>query len=94
MGRHVPRRAPDDGADIVAYGFLGAYLFDIQMLMRRFFQSDLKPSAYASAVLRVVVVLIIVVVIHQLPVFGDGSRQTKRSSRSSSACSRSSGCRR
>ena len=42
---------PTTGADIVAYGFLGAYLFDIQMLMRRFFQSDLKPSAYASAAL-------------------------------------------
>jgi hypothetical protein len=59
--------------DMLLYGFLGAYLFNIQMLSRRFFQSDLKPSAYTSAVLRVVVVLILVGVLHQLPVFSDGS---------------------
>jgi hypothetical protein len=54
---------------VLAFGFLGAYLFDIQMLTRRFFQSDLKPSAYASAALRVVVVLILVIAMHQLPFF-------------------------
>jgi len=68
---------PTRAVDMLAFGFLGAYLFDIQMLARRFFQSDLKPSAYASAVLRIVVVLIIVLVMHQLPVFGDGSRQNE-----------------
>jgi hypothetical protein len=66
--------APATTVEVLAFGFLGAYLFDLQMLVRRFFQSDLKPSAYASAVLRVVVVLIIVLVMHQLPVFADGSR--------------------
>jgi hypothetical protein len=66
--------APQSTVDVLAYGFLGAYLFDIQMLSRRFFQSDLRPSAYASAVLRVVIVLILVVVMHQLPLFDDGSR--------------------
>ncbi len=66
--------APATTVDVLAFGFLGAYLFDIQMLVRRFFQSDLKPSAYASAVVRVVVVLIIVLVMHQLPGFADGSR--------------------
>ncbi len=60
---------PAGTLDILAFGFLGAYLFDIQMLARRFFQSDLKPSAYASAVLRVIVVLIIVFVMHQLASF-------------------------
>jgi hypothetical protein len=60
---------PAGTLDILAFGFLGAYLFDIQMLARRFFQSDLKPSAYASAVLRVIVVLIIVFVMHQLAEF-------------------------
>jgi hypothetical protein len=58
---------------MLLFGFLGAYLFNIQMLSRRFFQSDLKPSAYTSAVLRVVVVLILVGVLHQLPVFTDES---------------------
>jgi hypothetical protein len=65
---------PATTVEVLAFGFLGAYLFDIQMLVRRFFQSDLKPSAYASAVVRVVVVLIIVLAMHQLPVFADGAR--------------------
>jgi hypothetical protein len=67
--------SPDTTMDILAFGFLGAYLFDIQMLSRRFFQSDLRPSAYASAVLRVVIVLILVFVVHQLPLFDDGTRR-------------------
>jgi hypothetical protein len=36
------------------------------MLIRRFFQSDLRPSAYASSVLRIVLVLLIVAVLHQV----------------------------
>jgi hypothetical protein len=65
--------APTTTLEVLGFGFLGAYVFDVQMLARRFFQSDLKPSAYTSAVLRVVVVLIIVMVMHQLPVFSDAS---------------------
>ena len=53
--------------DVLAYGFAGAYLFNLQTLIRRFFQADLKASAYASAFNRMVTVLIIVTVIHQLP---------------------------
>jgi hypothetical protein len=52
--------------DILKYAFLGAYLFVLSMLARRFFQSDLKPSAYATAVLRVIVVLLTVAVVHQV----------------------------
>lgn len=53
---------------VLKYGFLGAYLFVLSMLVRRFFQSDLKPSAYASGVLRIILVLFIVVVLfHLLP---------------------------
>jgi hypothetical protein len=66
--------APETVLDMLGYGFLGAYLFNLQMLARRFFQSDLKPSAYASAVLRVIVVLTIVFVLYQLPLFDDGTR--------------------
>ena len=65
--------APTTTLEVLGFGFLGAYVFDVQMLARRFFQSDLKPSAYTSAVLRVVVVSIIVVVMHQLPLFSDAS---------------------
>ena len=50
-GEHVPDRGADRRPrECSAYGFLGAYVFNLQMLARRFFQSDLKPSAYASVV--------------------------------------------
>jgi hypothetical protein len=52
--------------DMVKFGFLGAYVFIAQSLIRRFFQSDLRPSAYASAIQRIVVVLITVIAVHQL----------------------------
>lgn len=48
------------------FGFLGAYAFAVSMLVRRFYQSDLRPSAYATVVLRIVLVMLIVVVLHQL----------------------------
>jgi hypothetical protein len=52
--------------DVLKFGFLGAYAFILQMLIRRFFQSDLRPSAYAHAMLRIIVVLIIVTVLYEL----------------------------
>ena len=52
------------------FGFLGAYAFAISMLVRRFFQSDLRPSAYAAVVLRIVLVLIILAAMHQLFALG------------------------
>lgn len=52
--------------DVLKYGFLGAYAFVTGMLVRRFFQTDLRPSAYATAVLRIVLVLLVVSVLHQL----------------------------
>lgn len=50
--------------DALRFGFMGAYVFIIQMLIRRFFQSDLKPSAYFAAVVRVATVLLVVLVVH------------------------------
>jgi hypothetical protein len=40
------------------------------MLIRRFYQSDLRPSAYAGVVLRIVLVLLIVAVLHQFFALG------------------------
>ncbi len=57
---------PSGPWDVLKYGFLGAYAFVTSMLIRRFFQSDLRPSAYATAVHRIVLVLLIVTVLHQL----------------------------
>ena len=58
--------APAGAWDVLKYGFLGAYAFVTSMLIRRFFQSDLRPSAYASAVFRIMLVLLIVAVLHQV----------------------------
>ena len=53
-------------ADVLKYAFLGAYAFIAQDLVRRFFQSDLRPSAYASALLRIAFVLITMAALLQL----------------------------
>ena len=50
-------------ADMLRFGFLGAYLFTLQMLIRRYFQADLKASAYVNAVVRIVSALCIVLVV-------------------------------
>jgi hypothetical protein len=52
--------------DVLKFGFLGAYSFILQMLIRRFFQSDLRPAAYANALLRLIVVLILVGALYQI----------------------------
>ncbi len=58
--------APAGPWDVLKYAFLGAYAFVTSMLIRRFFQSDLRPSAYATVVFRIVLVLLIVAVLHQV----------------------------
>jgi hypothetical protein len=60
--------------DALKFGFLGAYSFDLQMLIRRFFQSDLRPAAYANAMQRIIVVFILVTVLYQL--LPSGSQRT------------------
>jgi hypothetical protein len=60
--------APTGPWDVLKYAFIGSYAFVISMLIRRYFQSDLRPSAYASGVYRIILVLLVIVVLHQ--VFG------------------------
>jgi hypothetical protein len=52
--------------DSLKFGFLGAYAFTVQMLVRRYSQSSLGSSAYASAMVRIIIVLLLVVVLQQL----------------------------
>jgi hypothetical protein len=66
---------PKNVWDMMAFGFLGAYSFICQMLIRRFFQSDLRPSAYAHAMLRIITVLILVIAVHQLMADADPGAQ-------------------
>ncbi|MGZ4618330.1 MAG: hypothetical protein ACXV3F_06305 [Frankiaceae bacterium] len=51
--------------DALRFGFLGAYFFTLGALVRRFFQNDLRVSAYVSALLRVIIVLILVAAVDQ-----------------------------
>lgn len=57
---------PSSVWDVAKFAFLGAYVFIAQSLIRRFFQSDLRPSAYATSILRIVIVLITVIALHQI----------------------------
>lgn len=46
--------------EALAFGFVGAYWFNLQSLARRFFQNDLRTNAYISAITRYVVVAVLV----------------------------------
>jgi hypothetical protein len=63
-----PSFVQDPGSvwDVLKFGFVGAYSFIFQMLIRRFFQNDLRPSAYAHSVLRIIVVLLVVTALYQV----------------------------
>jgi hypothetical protein len=57
--------APTTVWDVLKYAFVGAYIFTIQSLIRRFFQSDLRPSAYASLLVRFIVALSVTIALYQ-----------------------------
>jgi hypothetical protein len=59
----VPVRAQLATAPL-QFGFVGAYLFILQDITRRYFRDDLKPGAYISAVVRIIVVTMLVTTIH------------------------------
>lgn len=50
----------------LAFGFLGAYAFGANMLVRRFLQSDLRAAAYANFALRIIIVLLLALGVHPL----------------------------
>lgn len=63
--------------EALAFGFVGAYWFNLQSLVRRYFQNDLRTNAYISAIVRYVVVAVLVAVLfmvsrlHDLDVSGE-----------------------
>jgi hypothetical protein len=61
-----------------AFAFLGAYFYILQMLVRRYFQNDLKATAYINATMRIVVVILLVWVLDPL-LANAGWSQTQRS---------------
>ena len=50
----------------LAFGFLGAYAFGVNMLVRRFLASELRASACVSFMLRVIMVLLLALGVHPL----------------------------
>lgn len=59
------------------FAFIGAYFYVLQMLVRRYFQNDLKTNAYVSGTARIVVVLLLVWVMEVL--WGAKLEQAERS---------------
>lgn len=51
-------------AEALRFGFVGAYFFILQMLVRRYFQDDLKTSAYINALNRIILVILLVTAIN------------------------------
>jgi hypothetical protein len=62
--------------ETVAFAFLGAYFYILQMLVRRYFQNDLKATAYLSATMRIIIVTLLVWTID--PLLQDTASQATR----------------
>ncbi|HNT53171.1 MAG TPA: hypothetical protein PKG95_00570 [Anaerolineaceae bacterium] len=54
--------APPEVLTLVFYGYLGAYVFSIQDLIRRYNTFDLQPQVYSSILMRMVTAVLIVLV--------------------------------
>ena len=59
LWRDFDYKAPAFPGDALCFAFMGAYLFTLQVLVRRYFQADLKTGAYVSATVRTVTALIV-----------------------------------
>ncbi len=51
----------------VTFGFLGAYFFALNMVIRRYTRADLKPKTYSHVTVRILTVTILVWVLGQIP---------------------------
>jgi len=47
------------GNHAVNFGFMGAYFFSLNMLLRRYLRADLRPKAYTHAAVRIVTVIVL-----------------------------------
>lgn len=71
------RGLPAIPEESIAFAFLGAYFFVLQMLVRRYFQNDLKATAYVHATMRIIIVVLLVWVLD--PVLPESLGQPERS---------------
>lgn len=56
----------------LTFAFIGAYWFNLQSIVRRYFHNDLSTNAYISGVIRLIVVILLVAVVYQVWPTGDG----------------------
>jgi hypothetical protein len=54
---------PELPVEALQFGFLGAYWFILQDVIRRYFRDDLKTAAYVSASARIILVVIVVTMV-------------------------------
>jgi hypothetical protein len=54
---------PELPVEALQYGFIGAYWFILQDVIRRYFRDDLKTAAYVSASARIILVIIVVTMV-------------------------------
>jgi hypothetical protein len=47
------------GTRAVNFGFMGAYFFSLNMLLRRYLRADLRPKTYTHATVRIVTVIVL-----------------------------------
>jgi hypothetical protein len=59
---------PELPTEALRFGFVGAYWFILQDLIRRYFRDDLRTSAYVSASVRIIVVVVLVATMALVPV--------------------------
>jgi hypothetical protein len=58
---------PQLPAEALRFGFVGAYWFILQDLIRRYFRDDLKTTAYVSVSARIIVVVVLVATMSLIP---------------------------
>jgi hypothetical protein len=58
--------------EALRFSFLGSYVFVVEILIRRYFQDDLKTDAYLTCAGRVLTAVLIVAAIHQVWPWGAG----------------------
>jgi hypothetical protein len=57
---------PELPNEVLRFGFLGAYSFILQDIVRRYFRDDLKTGAYVAGVARIVFVTLILVAVQAI----------------------------
>jgi hypothetical protein len=74
LGKRPFSGRPSVPYEALVFGFIGAYWFILQDLIRRYFRDDLKTGAYISATARMIMVTLVVATVGLLP-FGSSREQ-------------------